>query len=68
MAQKVSFQNLSPLSFLDRSTFVYPNKVAITYGDQKYTYAQFYERVKRHAGRIETGRCREGGQGRVLSA
>ena len=60
MAQKVSFQNLSPLSFLDRSTFVYPNKVAITYGDQKYTYAQFYERVKRLAGALRQAGVEKG--------
>ena len=60
MAQKVSFQNLSPLSFLDRSTFVYPNKGAITYGDQKYTYAQFYERVKRLAGALRQAGVEKG--------
>ena len=40
---------LDPLSFLRRSAFVYPEKVAIVHGDRRYTYRQFEERVNRLA-------------------
>ncbi len=45
----VSFQDLTPLSFLDRSASVYPNKPAVIYNDATYTYAEFDERVTRLA-------------------
>ena len=46
---KVNFDILSPVKFLVRSAEVYPDKVAVVYGDERYTYRQFYERVNRLA-------------------
>ncbi|MDD2605274.1 MAG: AMP-binding protein, partial [Desulfobacteraceae bacterium] len=46
---KVNFDVLSPVKFLIRSAEVYPDKVAVVYGDERYTYRQFYERVNRLA-------------------
>ncbi len=46
---KVNFDILSPVKFLVRSAEVYPDKVAVVYGDERYTYRQFYERVDRLA-------------------
>jgi fatty-acyl-CoA synthase len=40
---------LTPLSFIRRSTFVYPDKVAIAYGEQRITYREYGERVNRLA-------------------
>ena len=40
---------LSPLSFLDRSATVYPEKVAIIHGDRRITYARMRERCRRLA-------------------
>ena len=40
---------LSPLSYLQRSAGVYPNRVAVVYGDLRQTWAQTYERCKRLA-------------------
>ena len=40
-------QNLNPLSFLERSALVYPNKHAVVYNDLAYSYSEFYERVRR---------------------
>jgi fatty-acyl-CoA synthase len=40
---------LSPLSFLHRSEFVYPDKVAVVHGDRRYTYRQLGQRVRRLA-------------------
>lgn len=40
---------LSPLTFLQRSAFVYPEKKAVVYKDKSYSYAEFYKRVTRLA-------------------
>ena len=38
---------LNPVSFLERSAFVYPDKVAVVHGDRRYTYREMQERVRR---------------------
>ncbi len=45
----VNFDILSPVTFLDRSAEVYPDKVAVRYGTDRYTYAEFRTRVHRLA-------------------
>jgi fatty-acyl-CoA synthase len=51
---------LTPLTFIERNAKVYSNKVAIIYGEQRFTYSQFASRINclasalRHSG-IETG-------------
>src|SRR5438552_15300059 len=40
---------LSPLSFLTRSAYVFPDKTAVVHGARRYTYRQFEERVDRLA-------------------
>ncbi len=40
---------LDPVSFLARSEFVYPNKVAVVHGDRRYSYRELGERVRRLA-------------------
>ncbi len=40
---------LNPLSFLQRSEFVYPDKVAVVHGERRYTYREMGERVRRLA-------------------
>ena len=40
---------LSPLSYLQRSAGVYPQRVAVVYGDRRQTWAQTYDRCKRFA-------------------
>ena len=52
MPNSVSFQDLTPLSFLDRSASVYPNKPAVVYNDTTYTYAELDDRVNRLAGAL----------------
>ena len=56
----VSFQDLTPLSFLDRSAAVYPNKPAVIYNDTTYTYAEFDARVNRLAGALRQAGVRKG--------
>jgi fatty-acyl-CoA synthase len=48
----VSFDSLTPLAFLERSVRVFPSKAAVVYGDRRWTYAQFGERVGRFAGAL----------------
>ena len=52
MTNGVSFQDLNPISFLDRSVGVYPNKPAVIYNDRTYTYSEFAERVNKLAGAL----------------
>ena len=40
---------LTPLSFLRRSAYVFPDKIAVVHGDRRYTYRQFEERANRLA-------------------
>ena len=44
-----NFVPLSPLSYLQRSAGVYPDRVAIVYGDLRQTWAQTYDRCRRFA-------------------
>ena len=40
---------LTPVAFLRRSAYVFPDKVAVVHGDRRYTYRQFEERANRLA-------------------
>jgi len=44
-----NYEPLTPISFLERSAAVYPDKTAIIHGDLRYTYREFYERSCRLA-------------------
>ncbi|MEX2599877.1 MAG: acyl--CoA ligase family protein [Dehalococcoidia bacterium] len=46
------YKPLNPVSFLDRSAYVYPDKPAVIYGEQVYTYAELQARVNRLAGAL----------------
>ena len=41
---------LSPTGFLERSARIYPGRTAVIYGEQRRTYAELDERVRRLAG------------------
>jgi len=51
---------LNPLSFLQRSEFVYPDKVAVVHEDRRYTYREFGERVRRLASALRTAGLQKG--------
>ncbi|MQF86370.1 MAG: long-chain-fatty-acid--CoA ligase [SAR202 cluster bacterium] len=53
MQQSAFYENLEPFTFLERSALVYPNKTAVIYGDQKYSYAEFMTRVNKLAGALK---------------
>lgn len=48
-ANNANFEALTPISFLERSASVYPNKLAMIHGDWRYNYLEFYKRSKRLA-------------------
>ena len=52
MTDNTFYKTLSPISFLDRSAEVYPDKPALSYGDITYTYQDFYDRVNKLAGAL----------------
>lgn len=49
-----SFQSLNPVSFLDRSAAVYPDKTAVIYKKTRFTYLEFESRVNRLAGALKS--------------
>jgi acyl-CoA synthetase (AMP-forming)/AMP-acid ligase II len=69
MSTKVYRTELTPLSFLRRSAYLFPEKTAVIYGDRRYTYKEFEERVDRLASRLREAdllrlRHRGSGEGR----
>ncbi len=38
---------LTPLSFIERSAYIYPDHVATIHGARRYTWRQEYERARR---------------------
>ncbi len=44
---------LTPVTFLKRAAAVYPDKLAVVHGDQRFTYAQFHERACRLASALK---------------
>lgn len=49
MTEKVYRSELTPISFLQRSAYIFPDKMAIIHGERSYTYRQFGERANRLA-------------------
>jgi len=47
--RSVNYEPLSPLHFLERSAYTFPDKTAVVYNDQAWTYAQLKDRVCRLA-------------------
>lgn len=58
---------LSPVSFLKRAATVFPDRTAVIHGDLRYTYAQFYERVRRFASALQKRGIGKGDTVTVLS-
>ncbi|MBO0783846.1 MAG: AMP-binding protein, partial [Ktedonobacteraceae bacterium] len=52
MESKVYRSELTPVSFLERSALIFPQKTAVVYGDRRYTYSEFAERVYRLASQL----------------
>ena len=58
---------LTPVRFLRRSAYVFPDKTAVVHGDRRYTYRQFEERVNRLASALRAARAAQARPGRVLA-
>ena len=58
---------LTPLEFLRRSAYVYPDKTAVVHGDRSYTYAEFELRVRRLAAGLLAAGVRPGDRVAFLS-
>ena len=43
---------MTPVSFLQRSVSVFPDKIAVVHGDRQYTYSEFGARVNRFASQL----------------
>jgi len=63
---KVYRTSLTPLSFIERSNIVYPEKTAVVYNQKRYTYRQFFERVNRLASALKNKGLKEGDRVAVL--
>ncbi len=52
VSEKVYRSELTPVSFLRRSAYMFPDKTAVVYGERRYSYAELEERVNRLASRL----------------
>src|SRR5215203_1576876 len=60
MSEKVYRTELTPLSFLRRSAYMFPDKTAVVHGARRYTYKEFEERVNRLASRLRDSNLQKG--------
>ena len=60
MAEKVYRSELTPISFLRRSAYMFPEKTAVVYGERRYTYGELEERVDRLASRLRDSDLQKG--------
>src|SRR5215207_5101288 len=60
MSEKVYRTELTPLSFLRRSAYMFPDKTAVVHGGRRYTYKEFEERVNRLASRLRDSNLQKG--------
>jgi fatty-acyl-CoA synthase len=67
MSDQVYRTELTPVSFLQRSALIFPNKTAVVHGDRRYSYRQFEERVNRLASRLRADGLQEGDRVAFLS-
>jgi fatty-acyl-CoA synthase len=60
MTDKVYRSELTPVSFLRRSAYMFPDKEAVVHGERRYTYKEFEERVNRLASRLKDAGFQKG--------
>src|SRR6266566_3083435 len=46
---QANYAPLTPLPFIERSAYVYPERLAVIHGKQRYTWSETYERCRRLA-------------------
>ena len=57
---RANYAPLTPISLLERSAQVYPEKTAVIHGDRRFTYAEFRERCHRLASALSRRGIGEG--------
>jgi fatty-acyl-CoA synthase len=60
LSEKVYRSELTPVSFLRRSAYMFPEKTAVVYGGRRYSYSELEERVNRLASRLRDSGLRKG--------
>ncbi len=63
----ISYEALTPTAFLRRSAGVFADKIAVIDGDQRWTYAQLYDRCTRLAGALRAAGVQPGERVAVLA-
>ncbi|MFL5239755.1 MAG: acyl-CoA synthetase [Rhizomicrobium sp.] len=63
-----NYQPLTPLSFLERAASVFPQRIAVVHGNQRFSYAQFCERSRRLASALVRCGVRRGDTVSVMLA
>ena len=58
--RKVFRTELTPIDFLRRSAFIYPNKTAVVHGDRRYSYVELEKRVRRLAAGLKSAGHKSG--------
>jgi 3-(methylthio)propionyl---CoA ligase len=46
---RANYAPLTPLSFIERSAYTYPNRLAVVHGERRYTWKETYTRCRRLA-------------------
>src|SRR4051794_40003233 len=67
MNERVYRTELTPVSFLQRSVSIFPDKIAVVHGDRQYTYSEFGARVNRFASRLRENGLRKHDRVAILS-
>jgi fatty-acyl-CoA synthase len=60
MSEKVYRSELTPVSFLRRSAYMFPEKTAVVYGGRRYSYSALEERVNRLSSRLREAGLEKG--------
>ncbi|MGH3090643.1 MAG: AMP-binding protein, partial [Rubrobacteraceae bacterium] len=60
MSEKVYRSELTPVSFLQRSAYMFPDHEAVVHGERRYSYRELEERVNRLASRLRDSGLEKG--------
>src|SRR4029453_1362851 len=60
VSEKVYRSELTPVSFLRRSAYMFPEKTAVVYGERRYSYGELEERVDRLSWRLRDAGLQRG--------
>ena len=67
VSNSMSFESLTPTSFLKRSALVYADKTAVIDGNQRWTYSEFHARCTQLAGALRAQGVQAGERVAVLA-